>query len=866
VARLRDGTDRPYDAGMFEPRGRDDETRRIVARLAAGRSVIVHGEMGIGKTALLRHVAGVLRRDETLVTTIRANAAARSIPFGALTGFIDPADRADPAQQIAAAVDRIRRTRGDRSQVVFVDDAQHLDVASIAVLLDLVDPPAITLMASVRTSDPSPPELAELWRRVEAERLDLDPLEPPIVSQIVGSLLGPNATHTEISSIVTRASGNPLFAAELAQAHLDGTATGLTPQLVDLVELRLAALTPGEQEQLTFVAVAQPLDVSHDIVDVESLRRLEADGLVKSYDDHGRVVVIPNHPLYGEVIRHRQTPLQRRALARRLASALTGRPMRRRGEALRVVTWLLEAGDRPTPDLAEAAAFEAIGWRDTDLAERLARMAVEDDRRASTLYALGEVRRLCGHPGDAVVIWQEAFDLAEDDDDIRRIGLALGQLHKLFFRDAAAAIDVLEAAYRRIESPSLRFGIESDLAMERTTQSRLESAAEIDRLLDDPECGDESAWTALSNILWAKSSALDLTGIDRYLDRAAEIERRLPADRDAEIDLIRTIAINVPMIRGRLDEAIKASSAWAADASRRGIAHGLGSFSSALIQLMRGRADLASVDVDDSLEQLRSYDAFNATPMVRCVASMVAATRGDAAAAERHLAAAEGPGTDAPWIRVWGPRAHGWLAALRGDAVQARWHAVEGSKYAFDGGDLGWALLCLHDALAWGGEDDAAELIVQRGARTGCELFEIIFDHALASAARDPAALEACARRFEAAGAAALAGAAWANRAHIARDDIEACRNATRALSLAAPVALRPGTAERALTPRQFDIARLAGRGMASKEVAATLFLSGRTVDNHLRDTYRRLGISKRAELADVVAPIGDDPEPAPTN
>ena len=52
------------------------------------------------------------------------------------------------------------------------------------------------------------------------------------------------------------------------------------------------------------------------------------------------------------------------------------------------------------------------------------------------------------------------------------------------------------------------------------------------------------------------------------------------------------------------------------------------------------------------------------------------------------------------------------------------------------------------------------------------------------------------------------------------------------------------------LTAQEQEVARLVARGATNKEVAASLFVSAKTIEFHLGNVYRKLGIRSRTELA----------------
>jgi DNA-binding CsgD family transcriptional regulator len=95
--------------------------------------------------------------------------------------------------------------------------------------------------------------------------------------------------------------------------------------------------------------------------------------------------------------------------------------------------------------------------------------------------------------------------------------------------------------------------------------------------------------------------------------------------------------------------------------------------------------------------------------------------------------------------------------------------------------------------------------------------------------------LRAALERFEALGA-----AAWAERT---RGELRASGQTARRRD--------PSTLDQ-LTAQEVHIAQLVAEGHTNRDVAGQLFLSPRTIEFHLRNVFRKLGISSRTELARV--------------
>jgi DNA-binding NarL/FixJ family response regulator len=93
-------------------------------------------------------------------------------------------------------------------------------------------------------------------------------------------------------------------------------------------------------------------------------------------------------------------------------------------------------------------------------------------------------------------------------------------------------------------------------------------------------------------------------------------------------------------------------------------------------------------------------------------------------------------------------------------------------------------------------------------------------------------------------------------------DDLGSTGWAEDARAELARVGARKPTIAGGLTPTERRVADLAAAGMANKEIAAALVVTVNTVEFHLRNTYAKLGIRSRSQLAGRLSPAGPaDPD-----
>jgi DNA-binding CsgD family transcriptional regulator len=172
--------------------------------------------------------------------------------------------------------------------------------------------------------------------------------------------------------------------------------------------------------------------------------------------------------------------------------------------------------------------------------------------------------------------------------------------------------------------------------------------------------------------------------------------------------------------------------------------------------------------------------------------------------------------------------------------------------------EWGMTIPLLHDLARFGDPGSASAILTRIGDDVDGEFPRARRTHVAGLALRDAAILEEAAGMFETIGAdligaeaAVDSGRAWAR----AGDPRRATRMHQRSRQLldrcqgaSSPALLGLNTLV-PLTDREREVALLAITGIGNKEIAERLFVSVRTVDNHLQHVYEKLGVKSRAEL-----------------
>jgi len=883
LVRMSNGYSIDHTARMGWPLvGREAELRLVDDALSAPTTggTVIAGPAGVGKTRLATEIAARAQARGCEVAWVRATGSATSIPLGAFAQLLSAADlRLPEGVELLARARRalIERAAG-RRLVLCVDDAQLLDDASATVVHQVVAAGEAFAAATVRSDEPAPDAVRALWKEELCTRLELGALSRDEVDALLAAALGAPADGATVTALWKRTRGNALFLRELVRHGLDGGLLadegGLWrwrgrveggPRLAELVDLRIDGLRTATHDLLELVAVGGPLEVGLLPPDAAAaLEELERRELAVRRTDGRRRFVDVAHPLHGEAVRARLAATRLEALHAQLADALEARGARRGGDLLRLATWRLEAGAAGHGALFGRAAFAALAAHDQGLAERLARAAIQADAGFDAELALGRALAASGQGVEADRVFAGLAKQARDDRE--RAAVALARARNLFWGlDRADDADsVLKEAERRVADEPLRHQLAAQRARLTAGQGRPEAALAAARpLLEDGEVDERARITAAIGA----TEALFSTG--RTDESVALADAWLPAARRRREELPHAEPVLLGMramalrLGGRLVEATTQSeNAYRLLLERRSApataveAHSLG-----FIWLARGRVRTALRLCRESAALLREGDSVGMRAVALAGAAQAAAQAGEADAAQSAIAEMERTPLSHKGFALELGLARAWSAAANGELTRACALAREAAERATERRQDGYAVRALHELCRLGDPATAAPQLVQRAGRVDGPFAPAAAAHATALVAGDAAAMMAAAESFADQDAllAAVEAAEAAAAAHREAGRQASARGAVAraGLWLAECEGARPPTLPAAqaadLTPREREIALLAAAGSSSREIADRLVLSVRTVDNHLQNAYRKLGVRRREDLPRVL-------------
>lgn len=332
---------------------------------------------------------------------------------------------------VAAATLSLLGVYAEQSPVlVLVDDAHLLDAATAEALRFalrrlLAEPLAVVL--AVRDDEQSLLDGADL------PLLHVGGLDPASAARLLGTVT------PEVANRLYRATaGNPLALTELARDTPRLTSAAIEapislPARVSRAFLRRAAGLDAATRQLLVLSAADDtgdlttLERAADILglDLHALGAAEAAGLVRL--EPGRVEF--RHPLARAAI-YNEAPIEQRRLAHQaVARALPDRDADRRAWHLAAATVgsddaassaLEQAGVRAHARTAYAVAASAF--------ERAARLAVDDERRGHLLLASADAAWLAGLADTALEVLAEARTLVDDTAQLAEMEALRGHI------------------------------------------------------------------------------------------------------------------------------------------------------------------------------------------------------------------------------------------------------------------------------------------------------------------------------------------------------------------------------------------------------------------------------------------------------
>jgi DNA-binding CsgD family transcriptional regulator/tetratricopeptide (TPR) repeat protein len=800
----------------------------------------------------------------------------------------------------------------DLPLVLMVDDLQWCDAPSLRALSFIarrLDGQPLALMLATRPLDPAlAPLAATLVADPASELLCLSPLTGAAVARLVAARLSAEPDDLFVCACARVAGGNPFLLGELlgevATRGLDPTRAAaadveaLVPRgVANAVLLRLRRLGPAAATLARAVSVLGDDAQVGDAARLAGLTGADVEAEMAALVSAG--VVEPGggvrfvHPLLRAAIYGDLSPAERERLHHAAAASLRERGAPAGQVAAHVVN-TEPAGDPGAVALLRDAARDALALGDPAAAAALLARAIDEPPAPedcdAILLELGQARARAGVP-EAVAPLSEIIERSQDPAAIAAAAVELTGM--LFFagRAAEGAAILRRARERLTAGEPAREQLEVALlgVSYGSASARRETDATIGELRDP---GGPA-----HNVLEATTLATLAMEEVAYLRRAAAAvdlaERALAAGLPLELhrgENWALLALGALAFADGIDAALRRTDEILMRARERGAALTVVTVSGlrAAIRVRRGDVAAAEADAQAAIELAADLLGTRFLALAVSAAVLAGLERDQTPESLRLLIDRSGIRYDTEFIPNARLRyASGVLRAAAGNheaAIEELRGCARGHP-AFGGENpamVPWRSAAAFSLAELGRHDESRDLAadeVRRAKSFGApraigialraqalvgprEKRRSGLEAALEVLASSPARLEHArvlldlGATFRAAGQRAAARepllqalelAAWCGAKTVER----------RARAELAAIGIRPRTTDQtgagSLTPSELRVAELAAAGGTNREIAQTLFITEKTVETHLGRTFRKLDISSRRQLTDVL-------------